>query len=296
MSTVLVVDDSKVDRTHAGNILAKANLEVLYAKDGREAISVVQGQSPDVVVTDLRMPDIDGLQLVQQLKATYPSLPVILMTAHGNEEIAVTALQNGAASYVPKKNISRDLEETVRSLLSVVSAQRAESQILDSLTAIHVEYVISHDVSVLRALIGQIQGYLRQLQVCDESDIIRISTALQESMVNSIEHGNLDMSSKLRELKDNTYAKLGKQRRAEPPYCDRRVFINCTFRHDEAKWVVRDEGSGFDPRNLPDPTDPANLEKVSGRGLLLIRTFMDEVTFNDSANEITMIKRKSAAS
>jgi CheY-like chemotaxis protein len=292
MNTILVVDDSKVDRTLAGNILSKADFEVLFAKDGREAISVVQGQSPEVVVTDLQMPDLDGLQLVHHLKNSHPSLPVILMTAHGNEETAVTALQTGAASYVPKKNLARDLEETVRSLLSVVSAQRAESQIIDCLSAIHVHYEIGHDVNVLRPLIGQMQGYLRQMQVCDESDIIRISTALQEAFVNAIEHGNLEMSSNLRELKDNSYSKLGRERRTQPPFCDRKVKIRCEFSSELAKWVIQDEGKGFDPSSLPDPTDPANLEKVSGRGLLLIRTFMDDVSFNADANEITMIKRR----
>ena len=55
--------------------------------------------------------------------------------------------------------------------------------------------------------------------------------------------------------------------------------------------MVRDDGRGFDPSKLPDPTDPANLQKCCGRGLFLIRTFMDEVRFNDTGNEITMIKR-----
>ena len=55
-------------------------------------------------------------------------------------------------------------------------------------------------------------------------------------------------------------------------------------------FTVRDEGPGFDPSKLPDPTDPANLEKISGRGLLLMRTFMDEVRFNATGNEVTMVK------
>jgi anti-sigma regulatory factor (Ser/Thr protein kinase) len=63
---------------------------------------------------------------------------------------------------------------------------------------------------------------------------------------------------------------------------------------DEALYVVRDEGPGFDPSILPDPTDPANLEKVSGRGLLLIRTFMDEIHHDDHGREITMVKRREA--
>ena len=57
--------------------------------------------------------------------------------------------------------------------------------------------------------------------------------------------------------------------------------------------MVRDEGLGFDPSLLPDPTDPANLGKVSGRGLLLIQTFMDHVEHNATGNEITMVKRRS---
>ena len=59
----------------------------------------------------------------------------------------------------------------------------------------------------------------------------------------------------------------------------------------EAIYTVRDEGPGYDPSSLPDPTDPANVEKVSGRGLFLIRTFMDQVYHNETGNEITMIKR-----
>ena len=64
------------------------------------------------------------------------------------------------------------------------------------------------------------------------------------------------------------------------------------FQEDEARFVIRDEGPGFDPRTLPDPTDPENLLKPSGRGVMLIRTFMDAVAFNETGNEITMIKRQ----
>jgi len=57
-------------------------------------------------------------------------------------------------------------------------------------------------------------------------------------------------------------------------------------------FIVRDEGPGFDPSALPDPTDPENLLKPCGRGVMLIRTFMDQVNFSAKGNEITMVKRR----
>ena len=59
----------------------------------------------------------------------------------------------------------------------------------------------------------------------------------------------------------------------------------------EAVYVIRDEGKGFDTSNMPDPTDPANLERMSGRGLLLMRAFMTEVHHNDRGNQVTLIRR-----
>ena len=55
---------------------------------------------------------------------------------------------------------------------------------------------------------------------------------------------------------------------------------------------MRDEGSGFDPGALPDPLDPENLEKASGRGVLLMRAFMDDVRYNDAGNEVTLVLRR----
>jgi len=112
-------------------------------------------------------------------------------------------------------------------------------------------------------------------------------------LVNAIEHGNLELSSDLRESADRRgYLKLAAERRCQPPYRDRAVQVEARFSPTEAVFTVRDAGPGFDPAGLPDPTDPENLGKSTGRGLLLVRTFMDEVSFNKSGNEITVVKRR----
>ncbi|MBI1311233.1 response regulator [bacterium] len=292
MTTVLIVDDSAADRKLAGGCLRNAGLDLIYAENGRAALDLIHASPPDLVLTDLVMPEIDGLALVETLRTEHRSITVVLMTAHGNEEIAVTALQKGAASYVPKKNLSRDLEDTIRTVLSVSTVERNEARVLNSLVNVELTFELDNSTAALRPLISHMQTQMRRLDLFEESDIVRISTALQEALVNAIEHGNLELDSALREGSGDKYVELAAQRRSEPPYSERKVHLTASFSREQATWTIRDEGRGFDPESLPDPTDPANLQRVSGRGLLLIRTFMDAVEFNSQANEIRMSKRR----
>ena len=102
MATVLIVDDSATDRRLAGGLLEQIEgLAIEYAVDGSDALAKMNFKAPDIVVTDLDMPSINGLKLVELSHQSYPAIPVILMTARGSEEIAVKALQAGASSYVP---------------------------------------------------------------------------------------------------------------------------------------------------------------------------------------------------
>ena len=111
-------------------------------------------------------------------------------------------------------------------------------------------------------------------------------------MVNALDHGNLELNSKLREDDDRIYYGLVKERRGKSPYQERRIFVTEFMSRGEAKFVIRDEGNGFDVSSIPDPNDPENMSKPSGRGILLMRAFLDEVTYNDKGNEVTLVKRR----
>jgi anti-sigma regulatory factor (Ser/Thr protein kinase) len=103
------------------------------------------------------------------------------------------------------------------------------------------------------------------------------------------------VSSKLREGENgNAFYDLVKQRRLESPYKERRAHVRVCVTPESAEFVIRDEGPGFDPKVIPDPTDPAYLDRPCGRGLWLIHAFMDEVRHNATGNEITMILRSQA--
>jgi CheY-like chemotaxis protein len=292
MATALVVDDAAVERHRVGKLLAKDHgLTVLSAANGKEALDLLMREHADLVLTDMLMPEMDGLQLVEEIRHKFPSLPVILMTAHGSEELAVQALQKGAASYVPKRNLAAELRETIESVLGVASAGRGQQRLLECLLHTESNFVLENDPSLIPALIGHLENNLTRMKLCDENGLIRVAVALREALVNAIHHGNLELDSHLREQDEKAYYKLLEERRQLEPYQDRQVYVQAKESHQEAVYVIRDEGKGFDPTTLPDPTDPSNLDKVSGRGLLLIRTFMDEVHHNKDGNEITMIKR-----
>jgi CheY-like chemotaxis protein/anti-sigma regulatory factor (Ser/Thr protein kinase) len=292
MATVLVVDDNPVDRHLAVSLLEKTpGMKAEQAGNGRAALEVIRNRQPDLVLTDLVMPEMDGLTLVQEIRSNFPLVPVILMTAFGSEEIAIQALQKGAASYVPKPNLAKDLAETVESVLALSQADHNQQRLLECLTQTQSEFLLDNDPSLIPPLIGYLQENLSRMKLCDEIGRIRVSVALQEALINAIHHGNLEVSSELREKDDKAYLQLIEDRRRHKDYRSRRVYVSARESPAEAVYTIRDEGPGFDPSRLPDPTDPANLERVAGRGLLLIRTFMDEVYHNEKGNQITMIKR-----
>ena len=107
MPIILLVDDSEVDRQlMAGLLAADFDWLVSHAKNGVEAMEMVSIASPDAVVTDLVMPEMDGMELVSRLGETYPELPVVLVTGKDDATLAVEALRQGAASYVPKSQLT----------------------------------------------------------------------------------------------------------------------------------------------------------------------------------------------
>ena len=95
MTTILVVDDNALDRKLMGKSVEAAGWSVEFAENGRQAFEKIGQKVPDLVLTDLQMPEMDGLELVRQTKARFPATPVVLVTAYGSEELAVAALQAG---------------------------------------------------------------------------------------------------------------------------------------------------------------------------------------------------------
>lgn len=289
---VLVVDDNPVDARLAGRLLEKSGMEVVYAADGFKALDLLQSKNVDVVLTDMLMPDMDGLELVDALRSDYPGIPAILMTGQGSEELAVQALQRGAAGYVPKKKLPHQLVDIVEQLIARLQVDRSQMRLQNCLVECTTLFQLDNDVSLVPPLVSRMQETAAGMGLCDMTGNIRLGVALEEALLNAIYHGNLEISSELKQDATDAFYKTVAERRRLALYRERRVHFQARFDRSAACFIVRDEGPGFDISKIPDPLDPANLERASGRGLLLIRAFMDEVHHNTTGNEITMIKRR----
>ena len=102
METILVVDDEKNYLLVLSAVLEDEGYEVLAANGGHEALEIQKSSDLDLILTDMKMPSMDGIELLENVKALDPDLPVIMMTAHGTIDKAVEAMQKGAYSYILK--------------------------------------------------------------------------------------------------------------------------------------------------------------------------------------------------
>ena len=107
---VWVIDDDRSIRWVLERALRKAEMHVTCFSNGVGVMEALEREQPDVILTDIRMPGVDGLDLLRQVKARYPALPVIIMTAHSDLDSAVSAFHGGAFEYLPKPF---DLDEAV---------------------------------------------------------------------------------------------------------------------------------------------------------------------------------------
>jgi CheY-like chemotaxis protein len=290
--TVLIVDDNVVDRRRAGALVDKIpGLVAAYAESGDEAVQSIANGRPAVILSDLQMPGMDGLSLVEEVRRRFPEIPIILMTAQGSEEIAIQALRAGAASYVPKRLLATELESTLRQILGISAAGQRRRRLLDRMKSQTSRYELESDPALIPPLVEMLLEDLDRMVLFDPTATTRIGVALQEALTNAIFHGSLELASNLNGHDVQVLPAAIEERRREEPYASRVIQIEAQLDREAATYIIRDEGPGFDSSLLGRSIDLENLMRTDGRGLLLIRTFMDEAWFDDQGRQITLVKR-----
>ena len=297
MAVVLVAEDSATQAAQVRALLEDVGLVVKTAPNGAEALRFLEDAQPDLILTDLDMPEMNGLQLVEASRRKYPQIPVVLMTAFGSEEIAIQALQRGAASYVPKRNLARDLVETLQGVLSVAQARRDQERLSQCLTEAQATFCIGNDASLIMPVVRHAQSTMDEMRLGDKTERIRTGVALERACYYAVYSGNLELTTEqLQEaynIEDGgkAYFEMIEKRRLELRFRDRRVVIKLQTTRQQATFGVRHEGRSFDARTILGLADHADLENDGQRGWLLITTFMDEVRFEDDGRQLVMVKQ-----
>lgn len=289
---LLAADDAATRGQCQGLLEEQPGTRVDAETDFRGAMASARQAPPDALVVGLGAQREPALQFIREFRALHADVPVVVVAARGSEGAVVAFLRSGATSYVPARWLRRDLVTTVRALVEARADLRRDPRVFGSLQEVRWNFRIGNDRSLVRPLVMYLQKQVARLDLCGRQELVRVGVALSEAMSNAIIHGNLEVSSDLIAEDTTAFERAIAERLQATPYRDRVIEVEAALTHQQAAFVVRDEGPGFDPARVPDPTEPENLRRAHGRGLLLIHTFMDEVMHNARGNEITLIKRR----
>ncbi|MCH2178383.1 MAG: response regulator [Mariniblastus sp.] len=286
MLKILIVDDSEIDRLLMEGLLKRSiGFDVYWAENGLQALERLEEWNVDLVVTDLQMPVMDGLELVQRVRQAYPQLPVILTTGVGSEKIASEALNQGAAGYVPKDQLNALLVPTVRNALNTLGNHRNYNHLLDRANVAQFSFVLDNDRLHFAPLVDFCDKIMRGMVRLDRIERLRISLAIEHALHNALYRGNLEIDGKhpihLDERKTAEEIDFLIQDRLNSlPYKDRKILVGVRLKKNSIAIRIRDQGPGFDP------TKAGKWSQSDSRGLILMKSFMDEVVYSDHGNEV----------
>jgi YesN/AraC family two-component response regulator len=285
----LVVDDEPSIRDLLQLQLSGLGCHVAVAQDGRAALDLLQNGPIDLVFTDIRMPKMSGIQLLQEIKSVSPETSVVVLSGYATIEDTVQALRLGALDFIHKPfrraDVERALDRYRRLRRDAHLTAGYLSQIQDSSQSL----TIPSDKEAARVVATSLTRDLVGLGLATPAERESVTLALHESILNAIIHGNLGVPSSLKNQDVRLFEELVEERRREPSYGGRVVKIESRADRTRAEFVIEDQGEGFEHRKLPDPTEAAALMEVSGRGLLIVRLSMDEVRWNERGNRITLV-------
>ena len=271
---ILVVDDDPDIHILLASILADAGHRVESAYDGNEGLARLEAEPFHLVLTDVRMPGLDGLDLLLKIHQRRPSTPVVVMTAQNTPENVTRSLRDRAFTYFSKPFSAATVLEIVANAL--------ESQIADD------------DIEVLSARPNWVALRLRcKLRTAD-----RLVHFIRELRAGLTPEEQEDMAMGFRELLTNAIEHGG---RSDP---EKKVDVACIRIKEAVLYYIRDPGPGFSLDDLPhaavssSPDEPFRHIDVraeagmrpGGYGIFMTRQIADELIYSEKGNEVLLVK------
>ncbi len=296
---ILSVEDEDILRQALAILLEGKGFEVATAANGQEAIDQLEeGLQPDVLLVDNNMPVMNGIGLIQHLKQDprYENLPVVFLSAINESQSIINALQCGAIDYITKPYDPEDLFQRINRAFEIGKNLQLSQTLQTQYNNLQIHWEKLAALPYMELHLNTVEevepiahffaaNFLGNLQP-------QITIGLIEALTNAVIHGNYGISSELREKKDG-YVLMQKeieQRRQLPEYQNRKVVIIRKLESQSVEFHISDEGNGFDITQIADPRVPENVGKKTGRGILMMQIYFDEVTYNSKGNAVTLRK------
>lgn len=261
---ILIVEGNAELRTVLSDALREQGHDVVTTGDRCEAVERDDLEDFDLIISDLAEYADSGVQIVSELKRKRLFVPIVVSSEEAQQAGIVKAFKLGAANYLRKPYDHDELRSIVEKTLGYKLRFVEDLKVLPYVRE-HIEFELPSDISLMNGVLHYLTERVAALGVI-KPDASNLFIALDEAFVNAVKHGNRHDTQKL-------------------------VRITADLSTKEARFTIEDEGEGFNVGEIPDPRDPENLFKTSGRGVLLIYNIMDEVEYNERGNRLTMVKR-----
>ncbi len=287
---ILIVDDQDSLRKLLVIYMLKEGLEPIEAENGKKAIELYRLMKPSVVLTDIMMPEMDGLTLLKEIKKIDKQAAVILMTGYGSEEVLIESLRGGAANYFKKPFNFQEITEAIKHILKYRADLDSAQYYSPFITEEKKRFVIYTDEADILPIINQIA--INLAMVVPAAEILNLKIGMEEILKNAIEHGNLNISAaeKNEAIEQGVFGKLIDTRLQQNGNGRKKIYITTKLDRRAFSLTIRDQGEGFNWKSFPQPT-AESLLSFSGRGILLTRIYFDDVLYNEKGNEVTLVKR-----
>jgi CheY-like chemotaxis protein len=298
MPSILVVDDTPVDRILVQGLLRRrADYTVEAVEDAESALERLETFVPDVLVTDLQLPQLSGLDLVVVLRERFPGLPVVVITAHGNEDTALQALADGAASYVPKPQMSERLLSTIDKVLDSARTDRAAADFQSCLQESRLRFTVPVAADVFGPLSEMAVGMAASIGLCEPHDKLRFLLALQAFLRIGQFVGNLELPlSALDALEASGPATQadGSNRLQDARFRHRSLGVEIELSGEQGVFRVTHQGPPLNLESLSVSASPSSAGAAACRELVLVRAFAHSFQLEGDGRTLAMTRRRSS--
>jgi CheY-like chemotaxis protein len=258
---ILIIDDVEEIRISLSKIVEQLGVVPLTASNGLEALDLLQSEKIDLIITDLMMPEMDGLQFIVQSRKLNPRIPIAVISGYADIKNATFALSRGAFNFITKPFTIKEVENVIRKGLRLRELSLGTDRLLKTIRN-RTDITIPSFTHLLPSVSFYVLKECQWRGIDNENLLNNISVCIDETLTNALTHGNEGNPEKT-------------------------IAITLQFDTEKFTFTIQDEGNGFDVKEFDRQIKQNAIDIPNKRGLFIVEYLADEISFNDKGNEVT---------